>query len=228
MITQAPTQRILRSQIDFAYYNPRRISEGNKKRLKKSLKEFGLVQDPIWNKRSGRLVGGHQRIELMDSEAHKKDYEIDVKVVDLDDDAEFRLNVILNNAGAQGEFDYQAVSDAAKDFGVDLGDLGFSSEDLVVNFNLDSGLDPDAAKDIGDAKQHKLDARAKHQQQGRNGEVGATDAEFVEDSILRIPFESVSQKMRHLGKFGFAGNSKAIPADLYHSVLRQKFEQGLF
>jgi hypothetical protein len=55
MILQAPTERIKRSQIDFAAYNPRRISEGNKKRLKKSLKEYGLVQDPIWNKRTGGL-----------------------------------------------------------------------------------------------------------------------------------------------------------------------------
>ena len=226
MIAQAPTQRILRSQIDFAYYNPRRISEGNKKRLKKSLKEFGLVQDPIWNKRSGRLVGGHQRIELMDSEAHKKDYELDVKVVDLDDDAEFRLNVILNNAGAQGEFDYQAISDAAKDFGVDLGDLGFSSEDLVVNFDFDSGLDPDAAEDIGEAKQHKLDVRAKHQQQGQDGEIGATDAKYS-DFSFQLVFESNSEKSSWLGKLGFAGNSKAVKADLLIATLRQKIEQGL-
>ena len=109
MILQAPTERIKRSQIDFSSYNPRRISEGNKKRLKKSLKEFGLVQDPLWNKRTGRLVGGHQRVEIMDSEARGKDFEIDVKVVDLDDKAEAKLNVLLNNASAMGEFDFDAI-----------------------------------------------------------------------------------------------------------------------
>ena len=35
MINQAPTQRILRSQIDFAYYNPRRT--GNSKAVKADL-----------------------------------------------------------------------------------------------------------------------------------------------------------------------------------------------
>ena len=226
MTPQVPTQRILRSQIEFAYYNPRRISEGNKKRLKKSLKEFGLVQDPVWNKRSGRLVGGHQRIEIMDGEARGKDYEIDVKVVDLEDEAEFRLNVILNNAGAQGEFDYQAIMTAATDFSVDLGDLGFSSEDLIVNFDLDSGLDPDASMDIGDAKQHKLDARAKHQQQGQDGEVGSTDAKYS-DFSFQVVFESNPEKSSWLGKLGFAGNSKAVKADLLIATLRQKIEQGL-
>ena len=225
MIAQAPTERIKRSQIDFAAYNPRRISEGNKKRLKKSLKEFGLVQDPIWNRSTGRLVGGHQRIEIMDSEARGKDYEIDVKVVELDDKAEVKLNVLLNNASAMGEFDFDAIKSLSESFEIDLGEMGFSPQDLAIDFEFDSGIDTTAAHDIGEAKQHKLDARAKGQKAGQAGEVGTTDAKYS-DFAFQMVFESNPEKATFLGKLGFAGNSKAVKADLLMSAIRAKIELG--
>lgn len=225
MIFQAPTQRIQRSQIDFAHYNPRRISEGNKKRLKQSLKEFGLVQDPIWNKRSGRLVGGHQRIEIMDSESRGKSYDIDVKVVDLDDQQEARLNVLLNNQGAQGEFDFEAVKLMAEEFQLDLGDMGFSPQDLAVDFGFDSGLDFEGSQDIGEAKQHKLEHRRKGQQAGQDGSVDATDAKYS-DFSFQVVFESNSDKATFLGKLGFPGNASAVNAGLLMSAIRAKIELG--
>jgi hypothetical protein len=227
MILQAPTERIKRLQIDFAAYNPRRISEGNKKRLKKSLKEFGLVQDPIWNKRTGRLVGGHQRVEIMDSEARGKNFEIDVKVVDLDDKAEAKLNVLLNNTSAMGEFDFDAIKSLSESFEIDLGEMGFSAQDLAVDFGFDSGMDASAAQDIGEAKQKKLDARAKGQKAGQAGEVGATDAKYS-DFAFQVVFESNESKSTFLGKLGFAGNSKAVKADLLMAAIRSKIELGTF
>lgn len=225
MIIQAPTERISRSQIDFASYNPRRISEGNKKRLKASLKEFGLVQDPIWNRRTGRLVGGHQRVEILDSEARGKPYDIDVKVVDLDDAQEAKLNVLLNNQGAQGEFDFEAVKLLSEEFQLDLGELGFSPQDLAVDFGFDSGLDFAGSQDIGEAKQHKLEHRRQGQQAGRDGSVDATDAKYADFSFSLV-FESNSDKATFLGKLGFAGNSKAVNAELLMSAIRAKMELG--
>ena len=225
MIVQAPTERINRDQIDFASYNPRRISDGNKKRLKQSLKEFGLVQDPIWNKRTGRLVGGHQRVEIMDSEYRGKPYSLDVKVVDLDDQQEAKLNVILNNASAQGEFDFEAIKSLSESLDLDLGDLGFSPQDLMVDFDMDSGLDFTGSQDIGEAKQHKLEHRRQGQQAGQDGSVDATDAKYADFSFALV-FESNSDKATFLGKLGFAGNSKAVNAGLLMSALRAKMELG--
>lgn len=225
MILQAPTETVTRSQIDFAHYNPRRISEGNKKRLKQSLKEFGLVQDPIWNKRTGRLVGGHQRLEIMDSEARGKPYTLAVKVVDLDDAQEARLNVLLNNQGAQGEFDFEAVKSLSEEFGLDLGDMGFSPQDLMVDFGFDSGLDFQGAQDIGEAKQHKLEHRKKGQQLGQDGSVDATDAKYS-DFSFQVVFESNSDKATFLGKLGFPGNASAVNAGLLMSSIRAKMELG--
>lgn len=226
MIVQAPTETIKRLQIDFAAYNPRRISDGNRKRLRQSLKQFGLVQDPVWNRRTGRLVGGHQRIEIMDADAKGKDYDVLVKVVDLEDRDEAKLNVLLNNPGAQGEFDFEAIKGLAKDFQIDLGELGFSPQDLIVDFGMDSGLDNAVKTEIGEAKQHKLDSRAKHQSSGQNGEVDSTDSRYA-DFAFQMVFESNSEKSTFLGKLGFAGNSKAVKADVLMAAIRAKIELGM-
>ena len=48
-----------------AGYNPRRPlkpSDPTYKKLKASIEAFGLVEPLVWNRRSGRLVGGHARL----------------------------------------------------------------------------------------------------------------------------------------------------------------------
>lgn len=82
-----------------------------------------------------------------------------------------------------------------------------------------------AAQDIGEAKQKKLDARAKGQKAGQAGEVGATDAKYS-DFAFQVVFESNESKSTFLGKLGFAGNSKAVKADLIMSAIRAKIELG--
>ena len=59
---------INRAEIKNAAYNPRTITDEARKRLKHTLKDkqIGLVQPLIWNKRNGNLVGGHQRLSIID------------------------------------------------------------------------------------------------------------------------------------------------------------------
>jgi DNA modification methylase len=60
-----------------------------------------MVQPIVWNKRTGNVVGGHQRLKVL---IEKGLTEIDVVVIDLDDNDEVALNVTLNNPTIQGEF----------------------------------------------------------------------------------------------------------------------------
>ena len=62
-------------------------------KLKKSIEEFGYVDPLIWNKRTGNLVGGHQRFKILKSSGIT---EVEVSVVDLDIDREKALNLALN------------------------------------------------------------------------------------------------------------------------------------
>ncbi len=48
--------------LDFAHYNPcKDLGPDNPEyqKLKKSIVEFGMLDRVVWNKRTGRVVGGH-------------------------------------------------------------------------------------------------------------------------------------------------------------------------
>ena len=60
------SRKIQRTQVVLDDYNPRYISPANAQRLKKSLKDNGLVGTLIWNKTTGHIVGGHQRLGVLD------------------------------------------------------------------------------------------------------------------------------------------------------------------
>ena len=49
-----------------ANYNPRKdLKPGDPEyeKLKRSMETFGYVEPLIWNKKTGRVVGGHQRLK---------------------------------------------------------------------------------------------------------------------------------------------------------------------
>jgi DNA modification methylase len=69
--------------------------------LEKSLERFGVVEPIIWNRTSGHVVGGHQRLKVLRA---RKVTETLVVVVELDDVDEKALNVALNSPKLAGEF----------------------------------------------------------------------------------------------------------------------------
>lgn len=128
---------IERSLIANAPYNPRQIDRESAERLRKSLKEHGLVDLPIWNRRTGNLVGGHQRISQLDALEGSKDYELMVNVIDVDEREEAQLNVKLNNPDLQGDWDFQKLADMAGEFDLDFEDMGFSEMSVDMMFDGD-------------------------------------------------------------------------------------------
>ena len=67
------------SALRASIYNPRQISPAAMAALTKSLERFGDVQPIVWNKRSGLVVAGHQRLKVLKS---KKVKQTSVVVVD--------------------------------------------------------------------------------------------------------------------------------------------------
>lgn len=132
------TETINRQDIKNAPYNPRIMDEKAKKRLKQNIAKHGLVAALTWNKRTGNLVGGHQRLEQLDSLEKSKDYELTVCVVDVDEREEAALNVQLNNPSMQGEWDFDKLANMAEEFDLDLSeDMGFTESDIDFMFEGD-------------------------------------------------------------------------------------------
>lgn len=119
-------ETIKRSQIKNAEYNPRIMGKEAKKRLRKSIASSGLVSALTWNRRTGNLVGGHQRLEQLDALEKPGDYELTVCVIDVDEREEAKLNVALNNPDIQGDWDLDKLAGIAEDFNLSLEEMGFS------------------------------------------------------------------------------------------------------
>jgi hypothetical protein len=114
------------------------MDEKAKKRLRKNIAKHGLVAALTWNKRTGNLVGGHQRLEQLDALEKTKDYDLTVCVADVDEREEAALNVQLNNPSMQGEWDLDKLANMTEEFDLDLSeDLGFTDSDIDFMFEGD-------------------------------------------------------------------------------------------
>jgi hypothetical protein len=132
------TEVISRDMIKNAPYNPRIMDKKAKERLRKNIAKHGLVAALTWNKRTGNLVGGHQRLEQLDALEKSKDYDLTVCVVDVDEREEAALNVQLNNPSMQGEWDFDKLAMMSEEFDLDLSeDLGFTETDIDLMFDGD-------------------------------------------------------------------------------------------
>ena len=77
-----------------ADYNPNDMTDAELRQLGASLLEFGYVEPVIVNKRSGNIVGGHQRVRCLLARGTVEF--IECVEVDLTDEDERTLNVALN------------------------------------------------------------------------------------------------------------------------------------
>lgn len=127
-----------------APYNPRKdLKPGDKEydKLKQSIEHFGYVEPIIVNDRTGYVVGGHQRLKVLQDLGYT---EVEVVHVDLDENNEKALNVALNKVS--GDWDADKLEDLlrelnlAEDFDVEL--TGFDMGELDTLF---SGAIEDAA-----------------------------------------------------------------------------------
>ena len=155
-----------------APYNPRKIDGPSLKALGFSLQEFGDISGITWNKRTGNLVCGHQRLEAL-----KKDFRLlevegneivaskpkggsngaklvqrfPVRVVDWDLSKEKAANVAANSRFLAGEFT-DDLGDILKGIADDLPKafekLRLNEFDLL-SMGLDEGkTDPDAVPNV--------------------------------------------------------------------------------
>jgi len=158
-----------------ADYNPRKITDPQLARLKKSLEEFGDLSGVVFNKRTQQLVSGHQRCKnfspdwKIEKSAHKDKTgtvalgyietpsgRMTYREVDWPEDKEKKANIAANKQG--GEFDDDLLKSLLDDLKLedplDLELIGFNNKEIN---NLQIKPEPkDAEPQIGRAAD-KLD-----------------------------------------------------------------------
>lgn len=136
-----------------ASYNPRLdLQPGNPDydKLQRSLEEFGVVEPLVWNRRTGHLVGGHQRLKILQARGERF---VDVSVVELAPQRERALNVALNKIA--GDWDERKLADLLTglseipDF--DVGLTGFDAGEITNLLDRLADLDREDEFDLADA-----------------------------------------------------------------------------
>jgi DNA modification methylase len=97
------------SKIKPAAYNPRKsLQPGDTEyeKLLRSIDEFDCVEPLVWNRRTGNLVGGHQRLKIL---AARGDTEVLCSVVDLSPQREKALNLALNKISGSWDDEKLAI-----------------------------------------------------------------------------------------------------------------------
>lgn len=133
-----------------AEYNPRIITKTQLERLKKSLEQFGDLSGIIFNTRTGRVVGGHQRLKIIPPDAEIEIIEryteptrtgtiahgfitingekYTYREVDWDENIEKMANIAANAHG--GDWDEEKLGELLKELSAtvnfDIGLIGFT------------------------------------------------------------------------------------------------------
>lgn len=145
-------EKIQITDIEPAEYNPRKISKKEYKKLSKSINEFGLVDPIIINLKNGnKIIGGHQRYDVLKQEYDEGRLFGDLELIRLGDigwvftetslnikseEHEKALNLALNKIS--GQWDFEKLDNLldelnSLDFDVEL--TGFDSFDEDLEFD---------------------------------------------------------------------------------------------
>ncbi|MDD2498713.1 MAG: site-specific DNA-methyltransferase [Desulfitobacteriaceae bacterium] len=122
-------QKLPLEKLNPAKYNPRKdLKPGDPEyeKLKKSMETFGYVEPIVWNKQSGHVVSGHQRLKILQ---HQGETEIECVVVDLDETEEKALNVALNKIS--GEWDLPKLADLINELDNGIFDISLTGFDVA-------------------------------------------------------------------------------------------------
>ncbi len=121
-----------------ATYNPRKKllpDDEEYKKIKRSIENFGYVEPIIINS-DNTIIGGHQRLSVLEDLGYKK---IDVIQIDIDKQKEKSLNVALNKI--TGDWDYNLLGDLLLELdtsGFDVTLTGFDDLSLLFKDEKES------------------------------------------------------------------------------------------
>ena len=158
-------EKIHTGKLNAAKYNPRKdLKPGDieYEKLKQSIQTFGYVEPVLWNKRTGNIIGGHQRFKVLVELGYT---EIDCVVLDMNLTDEKALNIALNKVSGDWDKDKLMLLIAdlqGSDFDVSL--TGFDSIELNALFK--DSLKEDIKEDDFD-----VDAELKKPALSKQGDV---------------------------------------------------------
>lgn len=139
-------EKLKTAQLLPAEYNPRKDlkpGDAEYEKLKRSIEQFGYVEPVIWNKTTGKVVGGHQRLKVL---LDMGIAEVECVVIEMDEDKEKALNIALNKISGDWDKDKLAllITDLqGADFDVSLTGFEPAEIDDLFKATLQDGIKDD-------------------------------------------------------------------------------------
>ncbi len=184
-------KRIKLVDVKPAAYNPRRqLKPGEKEyeALKASISRWSLVEPLVVNLRTGNLVGGHQRLAVLQ---HLGYTSAEVSVVDLDEKEEKLLNVALNKI--KGQWDYSRLEEIFQEYELEEAKVtGFTGQEIaLILAKNDDVEDPAAWQDDEEDEEDE-------------------DPDFLGASwVVTLTFRSSRDAQRWIDRMGYDATAKA-------------------
>lgn len=219
--SQSETIEILRSQINFAPYNPRKENKKVVEDLKRNFKNVGFLGGIVWNKQTGNLVGGHKRIQALDliHDYPEKDYSVKVEMVDFDLKTEMEQNIFLNNKKVQGEMDYSLLAVMVNE-GIEIQNCGLDNTDIqmltaiVPNFNINTEPIQDKIKEFERPFQER-----KEQIKELKKNIKENIFKDQRASYVTISFDNWNNKCEFMNRFGFNSDDLYIKGEMFNGMI---------
>lgn len=188
-----------RRDIKKAEYNPRVLRDDEKRKLRAGLKRHGLVAPITLNKRTGNIVGGHQRLSILDSLAGRADYTLTVAVIDVDEAQEKEINVLLNNQQAMGDWDLEALDALLRDEALNIEAMGFDMADYFQLFG-------EAPTHAASSRVDELASRAREIQEQYDRMLENSKNKHTDDYYVVVVFRDAADCSRFIRQFDLPDN----------------------
>jgi hypothetical protein len=225
---------INRKDIHGADYNPRKITESAKKRLRKFLKENGLWSPLVLNRRTMTLVSGHQRLAIMDSLLRKDDYNLTMSVVDVDEKTEVSGNIFMNNQSAMGEWDVMALQDIGGLFpDIDFeADMGFDQSDIEVMFGrqdkeIEAQLEREKAEEFTTDTFREVKKKSRQKAKAENADGGSYNL-ADSDYVISIVFPNNHEKHAFMRKIHKPEKETMLKSTVLYDIASGKLDISVF
>lgn len=184
-----------------ADYNPRTMTDEAREGLAESIKANGMLQAIVVNKRTGLIVGGHQRVAalLAAGETHAH-----AAIVDLPAEDEMALNLALNSERARGRWHSGKLAAL-------LGELAampaftLTRMDTLLAEHQTETLGDDYEPVPGDQRDEGIDLEGDGEAEGK-AEAGEDDTKYLRLHYTQEEAEEVE------GKLGAFMKERSIPS----------------
>ncbi len=206
------TVEILRSQIQFAPYNPKNHTKELVKEIKDNIKNVAFLGGIVWNSNTGNLIDGHKRIMALDV-IHKydgtpeKDYSVKVEKIELDHKTEMEQNIFQTRS--RTELDLQIVGTFINEIDPTLAGLTSMDLNLIAPIEpvgmIDEMEDVFTKKNAKEAVSEEQAAENKEAVKELKKEISEKSAQTAKDNLLSyltLNFTSFEDKQEFMERFG--------------------------